>query len=444
MRKLFVKVVSPIIALMLCVSLVACGSNNNTDKAKTADTTKAEESPKEVENVKLKVFAGYSSDQEKSTLDFALASMKKLMPEVEVEIDVVPQDDNQKLKTYSASGNLPDVFHADGPTLETIIKSGTLVSLDSYVKDAKLDEQILTSYKSAMYASDGKIYAMPWTSPAVQLTFANKEVFDKSGVAIPQNYTEFLEAVKAFKGKGILPYALFGKEKGWCLHLYDQIISRDNPDGIAALDKGTAKASDPAFVKAADKCIELVKAGLLSDSVFNTTYDQAKAVFTSGKAAMFIDGSWGIPALEEALGDKLVLMYYPFADVGKEEASKWNMCGGYSNHGFAIPNYSKNVDVAAKFAVNLSRELNFGFVVKTGSASIYKDAPAVEIKMGPVQKQFVDDGANFKTLSAFDWNINNAKIKTALEDRTQQLLTGQYSSVDFAKDIDKAILDSKK
>ena len=410
------------------IFLVSCGTSAKTPETSKSVTsskteTKGTESAKASvtenksatdEKVTLTLFANYSADQEIRTLDYALEKMKEIMPNVTVEIEAAPQDDGQKLMTYAASGNLPDVFKSDGVGIELFNKSGPLLQLDDYVKKAEIEDSMVESYKSALYMPDGHIYAVPWQSPWINSFYANKEVFKNNGVKIPENYDEFLAAVKAFREKDILPYALFGKEKAWCLHLYDIMVTREKAAGI-------------------------VKEGMLSQDVFNTTYDQAEAMFTSGKAAMFMTGTWALNGLEEKMGDKLALLYYPLADAGKEESCRWNMSGGYSQGGFSVPSYSKHKEIAAEFAIRLSQKLNEAFVVLEGGASIFKSVPDTKAKLGPVMQQYVTDNKNFKSMSAFDWNLTNQELKTVMEDKSQELLTGSLSAEDFVKDIDDAI-----
>lgn len=441
MKRGFLKTV--LMVTLSTVFLASCsGGASKSDDSKANGESKQSESSKEAdtgENVTLKLYANYSDDQEKDTLDRAIEEMKKEMPNVMVEIEPASQDDGQKLKTYAASGNLPDIFKSDGVDIETFNKSNTLVELDEYAKEAGIIDDIADAYKDALYMSDGHIYAVPWQSPWVNSFYANKKVFEENGVKIPQNYDEFLTAVKTFNEKGVLPYALFGKEKQWCLHLYDIMVTRKAPDGIKGLDENTAKAGDADYLEAANKLIELVNAGMLSKDVFNTTYDQAKALFTSDKCAMFMTGTWALNGLEQEMGDNLVLMYYPLAAAGSEEEARWNMSGGYSQGGFSVPEYSKNKEIAAKYAVLLSRKVNDAFVALEGGTSIYKDSPKSEKELGPVMSQYIEDTKNFKSMSKFDWNLSNQELKTVMEDKAQELLTGTITAEDFAKEIDAAI-----
>ena len=161
------------------IFLVSCGTSAKTPETSKSVTsskteTKGTESAKASvtenksatdEKVTLTLFANYSADQEIRTLDYALEKMKEIMPNVTVEIEAAPQDDGQKLMTYAASGNLPDVFKSDGVGIELFNKSGALLQLDDYVKKAEIEDSMVESYKSALYMPDGHIYAVPWQSP---------------------------------------------------------------------------------------------------------------------------------------------------------------------------------------------------------------------------------------------------------------------------------------
>ena len=115
------------------------------------------------------------------------------------------------------------------------------------------------------------------------------------------------------------------------------------------------------------------------------------------------------------------------------------MSGGYSQGGFSVPSYSKHKEIAAEFAIRLSQKLNEAFVVLEGGASIFKSVPDTKAKLGPVMQQYVTDNKNFKSMSAFDWNLTNQELKTVMEDKSQELLTGSLSAEDCVKDIDDAI-----
>lgn len=436
MRKVFKKISSLALAMMVTLSFAGCTSGKGTVKN---DSTKDASS-----KIKLKMYVQYSDEGEKVPVDYAVQQMKKIMPEVEVEIMPEARDDNQKLKTYAAARNLPDIFSANLDIVKTFQKSNNILQLDSYVKDLNVEDKLLDSAKKLLRDEDGHIYGIPTDAPWYAMLYYNKEVFDKYGVKPPTNYTELLDAVKKFKEKNIIPLALFAKEKWPGVQLYDMISTRTNTKGLLDLDKGTAKASDKDFSNTANKIYDLVKAGLLAPGAFNTGYDEALSAFVQGKAAMLLNGGWAVQDLGTKMPGKAGILKYPFADAGQEDAAMYQMSGGGAIGGLAVSPYSKNKDVAAKYAIQFALKMSEGRVLKRGAFPIVKDSPEPEQPYTDIQKEYKEYASKAKASSVFSSGMTNAKIKTALEDNVQKLLTGNYPVKNFISDTDKAIEDARK
>jgi len=216
------------------------------------------------DKVVLRIYAQYSADDEKQPFDYAKEQMKKVMPNVDLDLEVMAQDDNQKLKTYAATNNLPDIFVATTDIIESFKKSNNILNLNKYVKELGIENQFLPSSIPLLKDAKGDTWAIPDAGQFAALLYYNKDVFTKNGVKVPTNYAEFLSAVKTFKAKGVVPLALFAKEKWPGVQLFDILASREDPKGITKLDLGEGKASDLAYKNAATKLLELVKAGLFT------------------------------------------------------------------------------------------------------------------------------------------------------------------------------------
>lgn len=433
MKKSIKKIVCYSITSLLVASLVGC-----TKSVQTSETQKTGE------KAHLKIYAQYSDDSEKIPFDYAVQEMKKVMPNVEVEIMPEARDDGQKLKTYAAAGNLPDIFDASSDIIKTFEKSKNILQLDSYAKELKIEDQMLDSVKPILRDEDGHIYGVPTDAPWYSMIFYNKEVFEKNGVKPPTNYNEMIDAIKKFKEKGIIPLALFAKEKWPGVQLFDQIATRMDPKGILLLDKGTAKVSDDVFKKTADKISNLVSAGMLAPGAFNMGYDEALSLFAEGKAAMLLNGGWAIQDFGAKMPGKAGILIYPFADAGQEEAVMYQMSGGGTISGYGVSPYSKNKDVAAKYAIQLSLKISEGRVLKRGAFPIVKNSLEPEKPYTDIQKEYNDYASKVKTSTTFDWGFTNATVKTTLEDNIQKLLTGHYSVDNFVSDTDKAIANARK
>lgn len=445
------KLLCILLVLVMSFSMVGCKSKTATTQAttdsqvSTTTESKSDENATAVkqEKVKLKLYAQYTDDSEVLPLDYGIAKMKEIMPEVEVEIIQAARDDDQKLKTFAAAGSLPDIYMAGLNVIQVFKASNNIVQLDAYVKELGVEDQLTSSVKSILRDTDGHIYGVPSDAPWYATLFYNKKIFTENGVTPPTNYDEFLADVKIFKEKGIIPLALFAKEKWPGVQLFDMIATRENPTGIAGLDKtGTALLSDAAYANAAKKVVELVKSGLIDGTAFNAGYDEALAMFTSGQAAMLLNGGWSTADLGPALGEDVGILKYPFADKDKAEAVQYQMSGNGNIGGFAVSPYSENVDIAAKYAILLSFQVSEGRVYERGAIPIVNDSKVEpKVPYTSIQSEYIEFAKNAQTVSAFSWGIADAEIKTILEDNVQKLLTGEYSVENFEADTDKIIVD---
>lgn len=442
------------IALMgLCLLFVAaCGSNgNNTGKATnegskeaTAEATPEATKTEEAKPVKLRIYAQYADDDTKLPYDYAVAELKKEMPNVELELEIQAQDDGQKLKTYAATGNLPDIFQAGLDIITTFKKSGNILELDKYVDDLGFRDKMYPSTMNTLVADDGHTYAFPYAGNEFMLLYYNKELFESNGVKVPTTYDELLTAINTFNAAGITPLSIFAKEKWPTVALFDMFVTRQEPQGILKLDKGQASASDPAYKDAAAKIIELVKAGMLPKGATNLNYDQAAALFHQGKAAMFLNGQWEIAESTKQLGDKVGWMYFPGMDAANYEASKYAFSGGGGPGGYAVNPDTKDQEVAAKVAAFISlKYAEYKYTERGNPLVSTKVDKAIVTEYPPMMQQLSDDIAKITSTTSFAWGLSDAKFKAAIEDASQSLLTGSYSVDQFIEDVNKAIPAAK-
>ncbi|MNN11132.1 putative sugar-binding periplasmic protein precursor [compost metagenome] len=366
------------------------------------------------------------------------------MPNVELELEVQAQDDGQKLKTYAATGNLPDIYQANLDIISTFKKSGNILELDKYVDELGFKDKMYSSTMNTLYDDDGHAYAFPYAGNEFMLLYYNKELFEKNGVKVPTTYDELMTAVNTFNAAGITPLSVFAKEKWPTVALYDLFVTRNEPQGIVKLNKGEASASDPAYKEAAEKIVELVKAGLLPKGATNLNYDQAASLFYEGKAAMFLNGQWEIATSTEKLGDKVDWMYFPATDAASYETSKYAFGGGGGPSGYAVNPDSKNPDMAAKVAAFLSlKYAEYKYTERGNPLVATKVDKEIVNEYPPMMQKLSDDIDKITSTTSFAWGLSDAGFKAAIEDATQSLMTGAYTAEQFIKDVNKSIPKGK-
>lgn len=251
---------------------------------------------------KLKIFAHYA-EAEKPILDYAISKVQEKYPNVTFEIEAHPNDDGQTLKTRAATGDMPDIAHVNAGDVESLSASGSLLDVAEYVKDTGYADKMTESAKGTEVYDDGKTYIFPDSGASAILLYYNKKVFEDNNIKIPENYDELLEATKELVADDIIPCALFAKEGFVSGAFFDMFALKSNPAGLKALSEGKAHASDSGYAEGIKKMVDLVNEGFFQAGCTSTDYETAQNLFTSGQAAMFINGDWDISSLVEKMGD---------------------------------------------------------------------------------------------------------------------------------------------
>ncbi|MEK5373277.1 ABC transporter substrate-binding protein [Paenibacillus sp. FSL P2-0173] len=418
-----------LLVLTMSIGLVACGGDKSaSSQGGTGDTT-----------IKLKVYAQHFDADTTKPFDYAVEELKKDMPNVEIELDPAVQDGYQKLKTYAATGNMPDIYFTDWPTLQTLAKSKNVEVLDNYETTAKFKENLNPGVESRLVAPDNHMYAYPDTGIEFQLIYYNKSIFEKAGIETPiKTIDQMGEAAKKLKAAGYVPMSIFAKEKWITTAFYNGLVTREQPQGFGALDQKGVKALPEAFVTAAQQMKQLQQAGLFDANATNTNYDQASSLFYQGKAAMFVNGQWEIYSSQEKLGDQVDWMYWPAKDEATYEKSKYFIDGAGSPQGYAVSSSSENKETAVKVAAFLATksaeykytQLGSPIVSPKVDKQIASNVPAM---MQRVAKELLPNAKEYAQL------LSNTKIQNTINDNTQNLMVDNFLVEGFVNNLNSTL-----
>lgn len=442
------KLIAMLLCLVLAIGTMAGCAKKTETKTEDTSATEATDATADpaatkaasTEPVTLKIYAQYSDDDTKIPYDYAVAELAKKYPNVTLELDIQAQDDGQKLQTYAATGNLPDIYQVSLAQIESFKESGNIMVLNDVAKSTGFEEKVFESAKDILYNEDGNIYAFPYAGSELVLWYYNKALFEKYNVAVPTTYDELIAACEVFKKNDITPLTIFGKEKWIDASLFDVIATRYAAGGIDALDKGKAQATDEAYTKAAETFSKLVNAGFVADDATSLNYDQAAAQFYEGKAAMMINGQWEIETSTAKLGDDVDWMYYPSYDAASYEAGKTVWAGGGAAGGYAVNPKSKNAALAAEVAAFISEKYCEAKYLLRSNPIIALDVEVERTEdFTPMMQKLADAIPSMTSTTKFTWGLSNAKFKTAIEDQSQFLLVPEYTPKEFLSEMDKAI-----
>ena len=298
------KKVSLIIVVVLCLALVmtACGSSTSgtAEKTKVAavSTTVAESKvTATTEKIKLRFYGKiveYTSGEA-----MCKALQDKFKDKYEIETIQVDWGNLEKIvRTGIASGAPADVYQWWPTQLRKFVDAKMCLDLTPYLEAdgcAWKNTFIPSALDSGKY--DGKYFGLPEDSNFA-IMYANADLLDKAGVAIPTVWTwdEFVQASKAIKEKtGVFPFVVSSESNliAWLPRF--GMASASMKAGVKAedLSRGKVDFTAPYFIDVLRNLKSYNSALYLypGEGSITQNRDEAKAAFIQGKVAMLAEVS---------------------------------------------------------------------------------------------------------------------------------------------------------
>ncbi|KKI90011.1 hypothetical protein WQ54_23045 [Bacillus sp. SA1-12] len=278
--------------------------------------------------------------------DIYIPEFEKQNPNIDVVFHNYTKYDD-KLVTLAAGGNAPDVMRQGADTLPKFLSKGMNLPLNDYIESSGLDKSDFVKTVWDIASKDGKVYALPQDEALLTLYY-DPAAFKEAGLKEPDhNYTldqmlKDAETLTIKKGKKVERYGLV---QAWNSFTFSNYVMAFG-GSIWSKDKQSSTVNSEEAIKA----LEYWKK-LMVD--FNLTPYQSEmgqigpdVYFQTGKAAMFIEGTWISPSISKAAPDfKFKATSFPKGErkVVTARSVMW-----------AVSNESKHPDEAYKLAEYLS------------------------------------------------------------------------------------------
>jgi len=390
-------------------------------------------------------------DASKERNQYAIEQIKKVMPEITVEIENMDSGDPAytKMKTYIAASDVPQFYAVQKVYIDALISTGQIGDLGPYAESSGFAAD---AYPAAVKLGtyDGKLYAFPGIALSYAMIYYNKQIFKDNGIEQPVTYDDFLAAVKKLRANGIDPIGVMGKDKWPFGMLLDILATRFDPNASENVLSGKAKFTDEAYLKAAERVQELAKAGAFPKDAMSVDYATAVENFTSGKTAMLINGSWAFTEIGAKMGyDNFGYLYFPVNDASQFEESKKHWAGGDGSPvgwSFNPKKFKTEAEKerAAKFLYYWAKFTAEKYVLGGNPVVTMKVDATPEGGFPDVIKQWQTDFANIETSPVYiQWNVPSI-ISDTFNNGLQMLATGMYEPAQFAADMQKALDEASK
>lgn len=242
------------------------------------------------EDVTLTVWSWRTEDEDAYNRIFDVYEEQN--PGVTVEfVPFVNTDYNNILATGLTGDGGPDVvqLRAYGG-VQALVEAGQLLPLDGEIDLSNFTDNAL---KAATGVSDGRVYGAPFAYQAFT-AYYNKGIFDELGLTEPETWDEFVNVLDTLQENGVIPIAGEGADL-WTVSIVMDAIAAPRYGGQqfeAEILAGETDFNDPDYVAA----IELMEwlQQYLPDDVIGVGYEDARTLFITELAGMFIGGSFEI------------------------------------------------------------------------------------------------------------------------------------------------------
>ncbi|AEW93925.1 MULTISPECIES: ABC transporter substrate-binding protein [Streptomycetaceae] len=254
--------------------------------------------------------------------------------QAEVTVEWRPGDYDRQTAAALLTADGPDVFEANGPTLDQI-RGGQVADLTAEIAAARDD------FNPAVLAPKiygGRVWGIPQTIDT-QLLYYRKSLLAKAGVAPPATLDALVTAARALTGKDVKGLFL-GNDGGAGV-----LGSGGIPLIAAGLDlltaDGRAAFADPA---GADALARLRTLWTDKSLLLGAPADWSDpSAFVQGLTAMQWTGLWALPQIAKALGDDFGVLPFPAAGAHGKPAVP---VGAYAA---AVNARSKHRDAAKRY-----------------------------------------------------------------------------------------------
>lgn len=294
--------------LIMLLSFTNCNDNNASYSSNENAMALLSNSSKKITIQAVTYFTG--EDTWAKVWEQVIKDYMDKNPNIIIDNDATPSPNDvirTRITADLQSEIVPDItFYFNGIDAKQLVESGKVIAWDDEIKnDPEWSLNFLTvPIENSKF--NGKLYALPYIG-YYEGVFINKNLFDKNEIKIPTTWDELMKTCDTFNEKGIIPMAQSLKDPRYLWEV--TTLSAGGPSSHLK-----ENAYNPSWITALNAIKILYDRKAFPEDAENLTDDEAKSLFISEKAAMFINGSWAAGSLEK---DKYEIIYLPVVPDGK-------------------------------------------------------------------------------------------------------------------------------
>ncbi|WP_019640166.1 ABC transporter substrate-binding protein [Paenibacillus fonticola] len=364
-------------------------------------------------------------------------------PNVKVNFEGMDQTTHreQKLKSEMVTGTPPDMFVLfGGAEIEPYVRANRLMDLSQFVKNRGLKAK----YRDLqLWTFDKRVYGLPIEGNAEPLYY-NKMIFNELGLKEPSTLSELDHVISVLRDNGYIPFAL-GNEDRWPAAIFAHYLMDRyaGPELIQALSHGDDNYDfrNEKYLQAYEHLDRWAKSGAFAASANGYSTEEAIAQFTSGKAAMYLNGNWDINLFHRnekdtksatSFQDEVGVIPFPVLRQGETKS----IAGGYT---IGIGLSSNLEDAKKEAALDL---LEYFYTEEVQSRIVYEGLrlPSIKIsfdpeRTGPVFAQVITlMEKSTQSFVPYD-NVLSPEVKRSFLKGLKEMIGGQLDAGEALEEL---------
>jgi raffinose/stachyose/melibiose transport system substrate-binding protein len=230
----------------------------------------------------------------------AIAAFEAENPGIRIVHEEFPNESYKTAIQVALNGSEPPdaFFNWVGEDSARLVREGLVADITDLGTEETGFQNVLSSGWIDSLTYDGRIYGVPMEAVS-KYFYYNEPFFAEHGLEVPQTFGELTQLCRDIRAidPEIVPLPL-GNSERWKLNHYITMLNERVVGAEAASDDYSLSAAedelftDPGYVEAWRKLLELQEAGCFQDAPNATAPELSRAMFSSGASPMIYCGSW--------------------------------------------------------------------------------------------------------------------------------------------------------